>query len=133
VASSASSRRIGGPSWHARARRAGRRADGGYVIAELAIAIPLLLAITIACAWLIALVAAKGRAVHVAHAVAQQIARGGEVRLGPGDDVGSYTVHTEDGLVRVEVSREVAAPGPILDGIRITVTASAVAVRETTW
>lgn len=133
MASSASSRRIGGPSWYARARRTGGRADDGYVIAELAIAIPLLLAITLACTWLVALVAAKGRAVHAAHAIAQQVARGGEVRLGPEDDVGSYTVRTDDGLVRVEVRREVAAPGPILDGIRITVTATAVAVRETAW
>ncbi len=132
MASSASSRRTGGPSTRPRAHRTGGCADGGYVILELAIAIPLLLAVTFACSWLVALVAAKGRAVHAAHAIAQQIARGGEVRLGP-DDAGSYTVHTDDGLVRVEVQREMAAPGPILDGIRVTVTATAVAVRESTW
>jgi hypothetical protein len=124
---------MGGLSSYTRARRTGGRADGGYVIAELAIAIPLLVAVAFAGTWLVALVTAKGRAVHAAHAIAQQIARGGEVRLGPDGEVGSYTVRTDDGLVRVEVHREVAAPGPILNGIHITVTATAVAVRETTW
>lgn len=133
MASSGSSDRDGGSSHTAGTRRGPIRGDRGLVLTEIAIAIPVVIALAATCAWLLTLVAAKSRAIHSAHALAQQIARGGDPQVLLTDLPGTYSVSVEGDLVRVEVRRSVAAPGPILDSLSVDVSATAVAVREPTW
>lgn len=94
-----------------RAPAAGRRTDRGAVTAELALGLPLLVAVTIGLVWLLAAGAAQVRVVDASREAARALARG------------------DDRVVAVAVARRVAPAGAAvevtLDGDRVVVTTSA--------
>lgn len=114
-----------------------RRGDRGAVTAELALGLPLLLAVTIGLVWLLALGTAQVRVVDGAREAARALARGdpeptafarAERVAGPGSRV---TAIYRAGEVIVTVSRELAGPGGLFDtwtGVRLH--ADAVAATE---
>lgn len=85
------------------------RADRGAVTAELAMALPLLLAVTVGLVWLLAVGAAQIRVIDAARETARAVARG--------DDQG----------VAVKIGRRIAPSGTRfeidLEGDRVVVTA----------
>lgn len=98
-------------------RRAARRGERGAVTAELALVLPVLVAVTVGLVWLLAVGAAQVRAVDAARETARAVARGDDegaaIARGlqvapPGSTV---TVIRSGGEVRVTVSGEVAGPG----------------------
>jgi len=115
------------------AHRIALASDRGFALVEIAITVPLVLALTATCAWLLSLVAAKSTALHGAHSIAQQIARGVDPAAVSGPAGSDYLIRMEGGLVHVEVRTTVEAPGPILDALRVEVSATAAAVREPAW
>ena len=119
------------------ARRARRPGERGAVTAELALGLPLLLAVTIGLVWLLAVGAAQVRVVDGAREAARALARGdpesaafarAEQVAGSGSRVAaSYG----EGEVTVTVSRELPGPGGLFDawpGVRLR--AEAVAAAE---
>ena len=117
--------------------RPGSRSERGAATVELALGLPLLLAVTVGLVWLLAVGAAQVRVVDAAREAARAAARGdasGEaVRLGervapPGSRVsvtrGAY-------LVTARVAGEVAGPGGLFGFLpAVTVHAEAVAAPE---
>lgn len=121
----------------ARPRGARSRNESGAVTAELAIGIPLLVALTAGLVWMLAVGAAQVRVVDASREAARAVARG--------DDAGSaqgvaLRIAPEGARVRVEVgetdvvvttSVRVSGPGGLLGALPgVTVTADAVAVVE---
>jgi len=102
---------------------------------ETALAIPLLMAVSIALAWGLSLAATSATLGDAARNAARSLARGDDgsqvverVRAeAPGADIA--VDETADGLA-VVITRDVAAPVPILDGLSVTITQRVVVVRE---
>lgn len=105
---------------------AGVRRDAGFVVAEAAIAVPLLLAVTCALAWALSIASASVALGDAARQAARDLARGVSVEQAldqaargvPGADV---TIVDDGDPVRVVATREVAAPVPVLGGLSFTV------------
>lgn len=113
-----------------------RRDQRGAATAELAMVLPMLLAVTVGLVWLLAVGAAQVRAVDAARETARAVARGddltaavarGERVAPPGSRV---RVEAGGGEVRVVVTGTVAGPGGLFDVPRAKVSAEAVAVQE---
>jgi Flp pilus assembly protein TadG len=114
-----------------------RRPERGAVTAELALVLPVLVAVTVGLVWLLAVGAAQVRAVDAARETARALARGDDestaVALGrrvatPGS---TLTVSRSGGEVRVTVSDEVSGPGGLFAHLPTpTVRAEAVAADE---
>ena len=109
----------------------------GAVTAELALVLPLLVAVTIGLVWLLAVGAHQLRAVDAARETARALARGDtpEAAVAVGEQVApdgaTVRVDTRDGRVHVTVTGEVAGPGGIFDALPpAQLHAEAVAVLE---
>lgn len=114
-----------------------RREESGAVTAELAVALPLLLALTVVLVWLVSLGAAQIRVVDASREAARVVARGDDVsratalarRIAPAG--ASVSVSNDGGDVVVETTAEIAPPGGVLGRFgSFTVRSRAVAVRE---
>jgi Flp pilus assembly protein TadG len=96
-----------------------RRDDSGAVTAELALVLPLLVAVTIGLVWLLAVGADQLRAVDAARETARALARGEapEAAVAVGKQVApdgaTVQVATVDGRIHVTVTGEVSGPGGI--------------------
>jgi hypothetical protein len=113
------------------------RDEGGAATAELALALPLLAAVTVGLAWLLAVGAGQLRAVDAARETARALARGDDassaVAIGQtvAPEGATVQVTTADGRVRVRVTGEVAGPGGIFAALPAArLRAEAVAVLE---
>ena len=99
------------------AARRRRRDARGAVTAELALVLPLLVAVTIGLVWLLAVGADQLRAVDAARETARALARGDapEVAVAVGEQVAPdgaiVRVSRSDGRVHVTVTGEVDGPG----------------------
>jgi Flp pilus assembly protein TadG len=107
------------------------------VTAELALALPLLLAVTVGLVWLLAVGAAQIRVVDAARESARAVARGDDV--GAAQDLGrriapegaAMSVTVRDGRVVVESSASVQGPGGLFDFLpAVEVRARSVALAE---
>jgi len=101
-----------------------RSDDQGSVLLETAIAIPILLAVAAALAWVLSLVGATLALQEAARQVARDVARGVEVQTAIGSAEATYpgavvTLENADGRVTVLARREVLAPVPILSGLSV--------------
>ena len=102
--------------------RRDRDARGG-VTAELALVLPLLVAVTTGLVWLLAVGADQLRAVDAARETARSLARGdtAAAAVAVGEHVApagaTVRVATSDGRVHVTVTGEVAGPGGIFDAL----------------
>ena len=114
-----------------------RRAERGAATAELALTLPLLVAMTVGLAWLLAVGAAQVRAVDAARETARALARGDQeqaavargVRVAP--DGSTVRVRWVGDEVRVTVTGRVPGPGGIFGRLPAPeVHAEAVAVSE---
>ena len=114
-----------------------RRTDRGAVTAELALTLPLLLAVTVGLVWLLAVGAAQVRAVDAAREVARAVARGDDEadavsrgqQVAPGG--ARIGVSHDGGQVRVTVTAVVDGPGGALEVLPgADVEAEAVALTE---
>jgi Flp pilus assembly protein TadG len=120
-----------------RATQARRPHDRGAVTAELALVLPLLVAVTIGLVWLLAVGADQLRAVDAARETARALARGEAqgAAVAVGEQVApagaTVRVATVDGRVHVTVTGEVAGPGGIFAAFPAArLHAEAVAVME---
>lgn len=111
--------------------------DRGAVTAELAMGLPLLVAVTIGLVWLLAVGTAQIRTVDAAREAARAVARGDDVgaavergrRVAP--DGAEVAVRTEGGQVVATTSAEVDGPGGLFGFLpAVTVHAEAVAAAE---
>ncbi|MBT2411560.1 pilus assembly protein [Streptomyces sp. ISL-12] len=115
-------------------RGAGRRADGGFVTAETAVALPVLVMFAMALVWGLLVVAAQIQCVDAARTGARAAARQDpaeavvEVTRAAAPDGAEVTVGREAEQVRVVV---VARP-PVLSGLPFEVREEAVASVERT-
>jgi len=114
-----------------------RRDERGAVTAELAMGLPLLVAVTIGLVWLLSVGAAQMRVVDAAREAARAGARGDDVaaavsagqRVAP--DGGTVSVTSGEGRVVAEVTSEVEGPGGLFAFLpSVTVRAEAVALAE---
>ena len=102
--------------------RPGRDARGA-VTAELALVLPLLVAVTMGLVWLLAVGADQLRAVDAARETARALARGdtpaAAVAVGEqvAPDGATVRVSTRGGRVHVTVTGEVAGPGGIFEAL----------------
>ncbi|UFN43381.1 TadE/TadG family type IV pilus assembly protein [Nocardioides okcheonensis] len=119
----------------ARARR-----EEGAATAELALGVPLLLALTVGLVWMLAVGAAQVRVVDASREAARAIARGDDVasarsvalRIAP--EGASVRVEVGEDRVVVVTSARVAAPGGLLASVPgVTVSDEAVALVEESW
>lgn len=114
-----------------------RRPERGAVTAELALTLPVLVAVTIGLVWLLAVGAAQVRVVDAARETARSVARGdseGEA-IAQGERVvpegGRVTVDTADGQVIAHASGSVAGPGGLFGFLPVVeVRAEAIALAE---
>jgi len=99
----------------------GRSTERGAVTAELALGLPVLLAVTLGLVWLLSVGAAQIRVVDGAREAARMLARGdpeaaasarGAAVAGPGSRV---TVQHRAGSVAVTVTRPYDGPGGVLE------------------
>ena len=113
------------------------RGESGAVTAELALGIPLLLALTVALVWMLAVGAAQVRVIDASREAARAVARGDgaaaaqslALRIAPAG--ARVRIVSADGQVRVVTSARVAPPGGLLGGLaRVTVADEAVATLE---
>ncbi len=109
-----------------------RRSERGAVTAELVVALPVLLALTLVLVWLVGLGVGQVRVVDGAREAARAVARGDDVdtarALAARVAGAGATVRVEDagGQVVVTVERDVAGPGGLLghlSGVRLRATA----------
>lgn len=114
-----------------------RRSERGAATAELAMALPLLIAVTIGLVWLLAVGAAQVRAVDAARETARAAARGDSpgAAIARGAQVapaGSrVSVDDDGGQVTAVVVGRVSGPGGLFGGLpAVTVSARAVAAAE---
>ena len=111
--------------------------ERGAATAELALGIPLLLALTVGLVWMLAVGAAQVRVIDASREAARAVARGDTAaaaesvarRIAP--DGAEVHIVTTDGEVTVTTSARVAAPGGLLGVLPgFTVSDEAVATRE---
>lgn len=123
----------------ARDRRVGRSThpEQGVVTAELALTLPVLVAVTTGLVWLLAVGAAQVRVVDAARETARGVARGDATpaAVARGEQVApagsSVTVTRRDGLVVATASGPVAGPGGLFDFLpQVRVSAEAVTLDE---
>ncbi len=117
--------------------RQGRRGEAGSATAELALGIPLLVALTAGLVWMLAVGAAQVRVIDASREAARVVARGDDVASA---EAVALRVAPESARVRVEfagdqvvvtTSARVSGPGGPLGSLPgITVAAEAVAVME---
>jgi len=97
-----------------------QRDERGAVTAETAVALPVLVLLGLALAWLVGLGVAQARVIDAARETARAVARGEvtEVAIDLGRQVApdgaDVRVSTEEGSVRVVVTAEVRGPGGLL-------------------
>lgn len=120
-------------------RRRCRPAQRGAVTAELAVALPLLLAVTAGLVWLVAVAVAQVRTVDAARETARALARGDDQaaalavgeRIAP-DGVG-LTVSRSEGRVVVRATGRMSGPGGLFSALPgVHLDAEAVALAEST-
>lgn len=113
------------------------RDERGAVTAELAMGLPLLMAVTVAMVWLLAVGAAQVRVVDAARESARAVARGDDEagarevaqRIAP--DGARVLITAEAGRVVVETTAAVEGPGGLFGLVpAVEVSARAVALRE---
>ena len=113
------------------------RGERGAVTAELAMVLPLLLAVTAGLVWLMVVGLGQLRATDAAREAARALARGEDVSVAPdlatriGPPGSRVVIDDADGLVVVTVSASVAGPGgllAVLPGARVS--GEATAARE---
>ena len=113
------------------------RRDRGAATAELALGIPLLVALTAGLVWVLALGAAQVRVVDASREAARAVARGDDEsvaeavaeRIAP--DGASVGIAVGGGRVVVTTSVRVSGPGGLLAALPgVTVTAESVALME---
>jgi Flp pilus assembly protein TadG len=118
------------------------RGERGAVTAELALVLPVLVAVTVGLVWLLAIGAAQIRTVDAARETARAVARGDDEgdAVARGREVAppgsTFTVSRGDGEVRVTVTGVVAGPGGLFSHLPAPqVRAEAVAAEEEspTW
>ena len=114
-----------------------RRGDAGAATAELALGIPLLVALTAGLVWMLAIGAAQVRVIDASREAARAVARGDDVasaesvalRIAPDD--ARVRIEAGEGRVVVVTSARVAGPGGLLASLPgVTVSAEAVALVE---
>lgn len=117
--------------------RARRRGEGGAATAELAMAVPLLVSVTIGLVWLLAVGAAQVRVVDAARESARAVARGdsqGEAvarGLEVAPEGSRISIRTDAGRVTASAVGEVRGPGGLFANLAtIRVHAEAVAATE---
>lgn len=121
-----------------RGHRRGRRRDQrGAATAELALGIPLLVALTVGLLWMLAVGAAQVRVIDASREAARAVARGDDVSVA---EALAVRIAPEDAEVRIEVgesqvvvtaSARVRGPGGLLASLPgVSVTADAVALVE---
>ena len=113
-----------------------RRTERGAITAELAMGLPLLLAVTTGLVWLLALGAAQVRTIDAAREAARAVARGDDARSAAtaGERVAPDGVHVvvrvASGRVTARASGHVAGPGGLfgfLPGADVSAVAVALA------
>ena len=114
-----------------------RRTEDGAATAELALGIPLLVALTAGLVWMLAVGAAQVRVIDASREAARAVARGDDMgaaeavalRIAP--DGARVGFEVGDTQVVVTTSARVAGPGGLLASLPgVTVTAEAVALVE---
>jgi Flp pilus assembly protein TadG len=119
------------------ARLRGRRGEAGAATAELALGIPLLVALTAGLVWMLAVGAAQVRVIDASREAARAVARGDDVtsaqtvalRIAP--DGARIRVEVGEAGVVVTTSARVSGPGGLLSSLPgVTVTSEAVALVE---
>lgn len=113
------------------------RKDTGAATAELALGIPLLVALTVGLVWMLAVGAAQVRVIDASREAARAVARGDDVTEA---EALALRIAPERARVRIEVgvsqvvvttSARVSGPGGLLASLPgVTVTADAVALAE---
>ena len=111
--------------------------DRGAVLLEAALAIPLLMAVAVALMWGLSLAATSASLGDAARNAARSLARGesgSDVLARTRQSVPGADVRVDGGgeAVAVVISREVAPPVPLLDGLAITITQRVAVPREWT-
>lgn len=123
-------------------RRGQRQGERGAVTAELALVLPLLVAMTVGLVWLLAVAAAQVRTIDAARETARAVARGDDegAAIARGEEVAppgsTVAVTRSGGQVRVTVTGEVRGPVGLFSHLPTpTVHAEAVAADEepTAW
>ena len=116
-----------------------RRGERGAATAELALALPLLLAVTLGLVWLLSVASAQIRVVDAARETARAAARGEaegaavERGLGVAPADSRITVHSAGDRITATVVGRVAGPGGLFAFLPgVTVRAEAVAAQEPT-
>lgn len=113
------------------------RSDEGMVIAEAAIAIPVLTAVALGLVWALSLVGTTLTLADAARQVARDVARGVAVH----ESVGSAQERAPDAVITVEsagdevlvvVRQDAVAPIPLLSGITIPLRQAVAVPREWT-
>ena len=113
------------------------RSESGAATAELALGIPLLVALTAGLVWMLAVGAAQVRVIDASREAARAVARGDDVaaaeavalRIAPADS--RVVVELGDGRVVVTTSARVTGPGGLLASLPgVTVSDEAVALVE---
>jgi Flp pilus assembly protein TadG len=114
-----------------------RRRDRGAATAELALAVPLLVALTVGLVWMLALGAAQVRVVDASREAARAVARGDDAAAAEGvaervaPDGARVDIVVGGGRVVVTTSARVSGPGGLLAALPgVSVTAEAVALVE---
>ena len=114
-----------------------RRDQAGAATAELALGIPLLVALTAGLVWMLAVGAAQVRVVDASREAARAVARGDDagsaeaVALQIAPDGARVRIKTGDGRVTVTTSARISGPGGLLASLPgVTVSAEAVALVE---
>lgn len=112
-----------------------RRRDEGAAVVEAAFAVPALLIVALALAWVVALAAAYAGVGDTARSVARELARGtpvaqavAEARAEAADT--TVAVTTVGAVVAVDATREIAPPLPFLSGATVTLHQRIVVPRE---
>ena len=117
--------------------RGRRRDQRGAATAELALGIPLLVALTAGLVWMLALGVAQVRVIDASREAARAVARGDDVtaaesaalRIAPDD--ARVRIDLDDGQVVVTTTARVVGPGGLLASLPgVRVTADAVALVE---
>ncbi|KQY62696.1 MULTISPECIES: TadE family type IV pilus minor pilin [unclassified Nocardioides] len=112
-----------------------RRDERGAVTAETALALPLLVAVTLAMVWLLTFGVAQMKSTDAAREAARALARGETAdravalahEVAPG---ASVSISEGDGTVTVVVSDQVPSPGGVFDGLSGDTHGEATALRE---